>query len=176
MSIFTRFFELAFFLWQKLYSVADKLFYKETFFSDRSVFLWQKIRRKLFLWKKTCFCDINFFRLCVGNCFQFLCYNKLFLWQKYPFLGLFTWFSGRSLREKLKFLLSRITYVTTLLSLYVNHHQYLTQFWEKFCLLPPDTCQVSHVTRLRTFFVMFFLYKVVKLIKEWSVPKKAYPA
>ena len=48
-SLHIRFYELAFFLWQKVYSVAEKLFNEENFFSGRSGFLRQKIRIKVVL-------------------------------------------------------------------------------------------------------------------------------
>ena len=84
-SWFISFYELAFFLWQKLYSVAEKNFsIKKIFISDGSGFLRQKIRRKFFSVKETCFCDITFFvkeigfSLCVTiNCF---CDKKILFW------------------------------------------------------------------------------------------------
>ena len=162
-SLYIRFYEFVFFLWHKLYSVADQLFYDETFFSDRSGFLWQKIRRKLFLWhKKICVKEIGF-NFCV-TINGFSDKNSLF-WDLYIiFRKNFPWEMGVS-------------------AIPVNIYNY---FGEPWCspppvfhtilrkVFPPPTCHMSHVYAF--FLYIFFLYKVVKLIKEGSVIKQTYPA
>ena len=127
------------FLWQILHSVADKLFYEETFSSDRSRF-----QKKVVSVKETCFCDINFFVKEIGFsfCVTLMCFTD----KNTLFLEFITWFSGRGFREKWDNIYNNFVEPSCLPAPLFH------TIWEKFCLLPPVTCQVSHVTRIRNFF------------------------